>query len=75
MSINSCLPEETSHGQLDPDLSLLEGDKISKSFIPWYAVYRYVANLMKAQVLRGIFITVGVGTLLRPERDAWSVVK
>ena len=45
-----------------------EGDKISKSFYVTYG-----KNVMSAQMLEVSLL--GVGTMLRLERDAWSMVK
>ena len=55
-----------------PQTAKQEVSKINKTFLPVYK-YNYGKNVMSAEMLE--MSLIGVGTMLRLERDAWSMVK
>ena len=55
-----------------PQTAKQERDKISKQFL---CNIRKKKNVTSAQMLEVSLSGVRVGTVLRPERDAWSMVK
>ena len=56
-----------------PQKAKQEGDKISKNTLCYILRIIYGKNAMSAQMLE--VSVLGVGTVLRLERDAWSMVK